>query len=56
MVHKGADVCMILDRRVDQWHDEHFDLLAQEADRCDGGLKHCHQANLNEEGVVRIFS
>ena len=40
MVHKGADICRLLDRHVDQWHDGHFDLLVQEADCCDSGLKH----------------
>jgi len=56
MVRKGADIRKLLDRRIGQWHDGHFDFLVQEADRCDGGLKHSRRANLNEEDVVRIFS
>ena len=27
MVRKGADICRLLDRRVDQWRNGHFDLL-----------------------------
>jgi len=56
MVRKGVDIRRLLDWRIGQWHDGHFDLLVQEADHCDGGLKHSRQANLNEEDVVRIFS
>ena len=55
MVRKGADIRRLLDQRIGQWRDGHFDLLVQEADRCDNGLKHSRQANLNEEDVVRIF-
>ena len=55
MVHKGVDIRRFLDQRVDQWHDGHFDLLVQEADRCDSGLKHSHRANIDEDDVTRIF-
>ena len=40
MVRKGTGIQRLLDRRVDQWHDGHFDLLVQEANFCDSGLKH----------------
>ena len=56
MVCKGADIHRLFDWHIGQWHDGHFDLLVQEADHCDGGLKHSRRANLNEEDVVRIFS
>ena len=35
-------------------HERLFDLLIQEAHRCDTGLKHSHGAKLSEDGVVRI--
>ena len=56
MVRKGADIRRLLDRRVDQWHDGHFDLLVQEADHCDSALKHSCRANTDEDDVTRIFS
>jgi len=40
IVCKGADIHRLLDRHIGQWRDGHFDFLVQEADRCDGGLKH----------------
>jgi len=56
MVRKGADIHRLLDWHIGQQRDGHFDLLVQEADCCDGGLKHSCRANLNEEDIVRIFS
>ena len=56
MVRKGADIRRLLDWHIGQWRDGHFDLLVQEADRCDGGLKHSRRVNLTGDDVVRIFS
>ena len=42
IVHKGADICRLLDKCVDQWHDGHFDLLVQEANHYDSRLRHSH--------------
>ena len=56
MVRKGADIRRLLDRHIGQWHDGHFDLLVQEANRCDSGLKHSRRVNLTGDIVVRIFS
>ena len=56
MVCKGTDIRRLLDRRVGQWHDGHFDLLVQKADHCDSGLKHSRRANIDEDNVTRIFS
>ena len=56
MVRKGADIRRLLDRRITQWRDGLFDILVQEADRCDKGLKHSCGARLSEEDIVRIFS
>ena len=55
MVHKGVDIRRLLDRHIPQWHDGLFDILVQEADRCDKGLKHSCGARLSEEDIVRIF-
>ena len=46
MVRKNADIQLLLDQRIGQWRDGHLDLLVQEADRCDGGLKHSRRVNL----------
>ena len=40
MVRKGADIRRLLDQHIGLWRGGHFDLLVQEADRCDSGLKH----------------
>ena len=40
MICKGADIRRLLDRQITQWREGLFDLLIQEADRCDRGLKH----------------
>ena len=47
---------MLLDRCINQWCEGLFDLLIQEADRCDIGLKHSQAAKLSEGGVIQIFS
>ena len=56
MMRKGVDIQRLLDGRVDQWRDGHFDLLVQEADRCDSGLKHSRRASIDKDDVTRIFS
>ena len=56
MARTGADILRLLHRRIGQWRDGHFDLLVQEADHCDSGLKHSCRVNLTGDDVVRIFS
>ena len=56
MIHKGADIRRLLDQQITQWHEGLFDLLIQEADRCDRALKHFCGAKLTEDGNVQIFS
>ena len=56
MVRKGADIRRLLDQCINQWLDGHFDLLVQEDDRCDSGLKCLRRANINGDDVARIFS
>ena len=54
MVLKGADIRRLFDQCINQWCDGHFDLLVQEADCCDSGLKHLCLANYGDD-VARIF-
>ena len=56
MIRKGADIRRLLDQCITQWCEGLFDLLIQEADRCDRGLKHSRGARLSKDGIVQIFS
>ena len=56
MVRKGGDVRRLIERRLSQWRDGNFDLLLQEADRCDSGLCSSHGCALKDTDIVRVFS
>ena len=41
-MHKGADIRRLLDRRLTLWKNESFDVLIQEAERCDRSLRNSY--------------
>ena len=56
MVRKGADVRRLLERRLELWQQNQFDLLVQEAGRCDWGLCRTSHSVVDEESVIRVFT
>ena len=56
MVRKGGDVCRLIERRLSQWRDGKFDLLLQEAKRCDSGLRSSHGRAVKDTDIVHVFS
>ena len=43
LVHKDCDIRRLLERRMKLWQDEQYDVLLQEAIRCDQSLKSSHR-------------
>jgi len=56
MVRKGADVHRLLGKRLHLWQQENFDLLIQEANRCDQALRRTRHSVVDDESVVRVFT
>ena len=42
LVHKGCDICRLLERRMNLWCDEQYDLLIQEAIHCNCSLRNSY--------------
>ena len=56
MVRKGADVRRLLERRISLWREEKFDLLIQEAARCNQALQQSHHSPVDTDAIVRVFT
>ena len=56
MVRKGADIRRLLDRRIKLWRQESYDLLLQEAARCNQALLRRRHSPIDEEATVRVFT
>ena len=57
-VHKGADIRRLLDRRLTLWKDESFDVLIQEAERCDRSLRNSYHTSSRrtDDHLVKVFT
>ena len=58
LVHKACDVRRLLDRRMSLWNDGQFDVLLQEAIRCDKVFHSgCHPSFKNHtDHITRVFT
>ena len=56
MVKKGSDVRRLLNRRMSLWKDEKFDILIQEAERCDRALPKVTKHTNEKEHIVKVFT
>ena len=56
MVRKSADVRRHLERHLGLWQQNQFDLLVQEAERCDRGLRKNSHFVVDEESVIHVFT
>ena len=57
-VHKGADIHRLLDCRLTLWKDESFDVLIQEAERCDRSLCNSYHSfsRYTDDHLVKVFT
>ena len=42
LVRKGCDIRSLLERHMNLWHDEQYDVLIQEAIHCGRSLRNSH--------------
>ena len=56
MVRKGADICRLLERRLGLWQQGKFDMLIQEAERCNRALRRSRHSVVNDKTVLRVFT
>ena len=55
-VKKGADIRRLLERQITLWQQGDFDLLLQEAERCDRTFQQTRNRTPSQDTVVRVFS
>ena len=55
-VKKMADVRRVLERRMKMWVDNEFDLLLQEAERCDRSVSGIRKDRVADAQVVKVFT
>ena len=56
---KSCDIHHLLERRMNLWHDEQFDVLIQEAIRCDWSLRNSCQRPLSgysQQHLIKVFT
>ena len=51
-VKKGADICRLLERRITLWQQGDFNLLLQEAERCDRTFQRTRNRTPSQDAVV----
>ena len=58
LVHKGCDIRRLLDRCMSMWTDSQFDVLLQEAIRCDQSLHNSHRSSSKNRAdhITRVFT
>lgn len=58
MVRKGCDIRRLLDRRLSLWQNEQYDVLLQEAARCDQSLRNSYRSAscTSRDHLVRVFT
>ena len=56
MVRKGADIRRLLERCLGLWQQEKFDMLIQEAERCNQALCRSRHSVVDDETVLRVFT
>ena len=56
MISKTVDIRGVLERRMRMWKDEEFDLLLQEAVRCDKPLRNSRKGEVDKEHIVKVFA
>ena len=59
LVRKGCDIRRLLERRMNLWRDEQYDVLIQEATRCDRSLRNSHRRPLSgnsQEHLIKVFT
>ena len=58
LVRKGCDIRRLLERRLSMWCDQQFDVLLQEAIRCDQSLRNTHRSSAKNktDHVIRVFT
>ena len=56
MIRKTVDIRRALERRMIMWKNEEFDLLLQEAVRCDKPLRNSSKGEVDKEHIVKVFT
>ena len=58
-MHEGCDIHQFLERRMNLWRDKQFDVLIQEAIRCDQSICNSHRYPLSgdsQEHSIKVFT
>ena len=56
MIRKTVDIRRVLERRMRMWKNEEFDLLLQEAVRCDKPLRNSCKGEIDKQHIVKVFT
>ena len=58
-MRKGCDICRLLEMCMKLWRDELYDVLLQEAVRCDQSLRNSHRrpsSRDSKEHLIKVFT
>ena len=56
MIRKAADIRRVLERHMKMWRNGDFDLLLQEAIKCDKLFKHTQKLDIDNGHIVKVFT